>query len=180
MHDKLAKILGKKRDLHPSEKHAKMSVVKHLRDMASQEMGSKLDGLKKVSVLSDSQSGLEHGLDKAKQVVSNPEMGQMLDHAEDPYGDEESAMAEHAGDHENQEAQYSEGGMAGYAEGGEVGEEETPDKGDYDTQDQESPADEESEDDDSDEDDEFHGLNMDEVNEKLQKLMKLRDSMGSK
>lgn len=220
LHDKMKKMLSKKRDLPEHEKNAKMDVVKHLRDMASDAMGDKLDGLKKVSVMSNSPEGLAHGLDKAKQIVSNPEMDQMKDHAENPYGDYKSALEEHADDESNDEAgfdadqnTYADGGQVpldqsaaqsfqdsmrkatGYNEGGEIPElqespdkgeydsvdaednndnteEESPDQGDYDSVDQESPA--------SQEDDEFHGLDMKDIEDKLQKLMKLRKQMSKK
>lgn len=53
------------------EKQAKMSVLNQLRDMANQELGGKLKGIKKVSVMSNSPEGLEAGLDKAKDVVED-------------------------------------------------------------------------------------------------------------
>lgn len=169
MHDKLKKILGKKRDLKPAEKHAKMHVLKHMRDEAAGEMGHKLGSLKKVSVMSDSKEGLEKGLDKAKQVVSTPEMERMLDHSENPYGDAQSAMEEHSGDHQNQEAQYS--------EGGEV---ETPDKGEYGPQDQESPAEEESEEQGEEGHEELEGLDLEEIQKRIDHLMELHKKLSEK
>lgn len=207
------KMLAKKRDLSPSERQAKMDVVKDLRDAASEAMNSKMDGLKKVSVLSDSQEGLEHGLDKAKEVVSGDEMEQMKDHAENDLGDYKSALEEHSGDEDNQEKgwvndenRYADGGPVldpdkakaaqdslrkafGYNEGGEIEEspdfggeeavepsdendkteEESPDQGEYEAVDQESPAEEE-----------FHGLDMDELDEKLARLMALKAKMESR
>lgn len=146
MHDKMKKMLHKKRDLNPNEKHARMNVVKHLRDMASEDMGHKLDGLKKVSVMSDNQHGLEKGLDKAKQIVSNPEMKSLVEGAENPYS-----------------------GAEPFAEGGEV--EESPEH-----EMSESPLEESQEHDLS----EFHGLDMDQIDEKLQQLMELKRQMEAK
>lgn len=213
MKDKMMKMLAKKRDLSPSQRQAKMDVVNQLRDIASGEMRDKMDGLKKVSVMSDSQEGLEHGLDKAKQVVSSDEMEQMKDHAENDMGDYKSALEEHSGDEDNQENgwvndenRYADGGQVpatnpqladalrkafGKSEGGEIQEspdfggeeavepsdendnteEESPDQGEYAAVDQESPADHE---------DEFHGLDMDELDEKLAKLMALKAKMESR
>ena len=119
MHEKLKKILSKKRDLSPNEKHAKMDVVKHLRDMASEAMGDKLDGLKKVSVMSDSPEGLKAGLHKASEIVSDPQMDQMKNHAENPYGDYKSALEEHADDESNDEAGFD-ADQNKYSDGGEV------------------------------------------------------------
>ncbi len=70
MHAKLMKMLGKKRDLSENEKSAKIDVMKELRDDAAHAMHGKLDGLKKVSVMSDDPSGLSEGLDKAKELIS--------------------------------------------------------------------------------------------------------------
>jgi hypothetical protein len=226
MKEKMAKMLAKKRDLHPAEKKAKMDVVKDLKDLASSAMSDKMDGLKKVSVMSNSKEGLKHGLEKAGQIVSGDEMDQMKDHAENALGDYKSAMEEHNGDENNQEDgwindenRYADGGEVEqdpqkmqdaqqsmrdafhYNEGGEVPElEESPDKGDYDSVDaednndkseelspdqgeysdvdQESPA--EHEDDSDDEDNEFHGLDMKDLDDKLEKLMKLKKKMESR
>lgn len=71
MRDKLMKLMQEKKakKLSPIEKNAKMNVLKDIQDMASDEMGSKLKGLKKVSVASDSKEGLQEGLDKAKELL---------------------------------------------------------------------------------------------------------------
>lgn len=216
MKEKMMKMLAKKKDLHPAQKQAKMDVVNELRQMASEAMHDKMDGLKKVSVMSDSKEGLKHGLDKAKEVVSGDEMDQMKDHAENDLGDYKSALEEHQGDEDNQEDgwkndenRYADGGPVldpdkakaaqdglrkafGYNEGGEIEEspdfggeeavepsddndmteEETPDKGEYEAVDQESPAEHE--------DEEFSGLDMDDLNDKLAKLMALKAKMESR
>lgn len=153
MHDKMKKILSKKRDLHPIEKEAKMDVIKHLRDMASHEMGGKLDGLKKVSVMSDSEKGLEHGLDKAKDILTGSEFDSMKNHAENPYGDYKSAMEEHADDEDNEEK----GKVAGYNEGGEV-------------EDDDSDKDESEEESESPDED----MSEEEIDTKLAELMALK------
>lgn len=196
MKEKLMKMMAKKKDLSPAEKKAKMSAVKDLKSAAHEAMGSKMDHLKKVSVMSDSPQGLEHGLDMAKHVVSNPEMLNMKNHAENDMGDYKSALDEHAHDENNQEDGWVNDENR-YAEGGQVPElEESPDKGDYDSVDaednndsmeeespdqgeyeavnQESPAEHE------DEEDEFHGLDMNELDAKLQKLMMLKKKMESR
>lgn len=82
---KFHEMLAKKRDMKPSEKHAKMGVLKDLKDSLADSMGDKLDGMKKVSVMSNSPEGLDAGLDKAK----------MLSHQMPPDMDQdESAMSE--------------------------------------------------------------------------------------
>lgn len=82
--DNLKKLREKKKDskMHPLEMKAKMDVVKHLQDMAHDAMGSKLKGIHKVTVASDSPEGLEHGLDKAKDVL-----GQGDDESEEMYAE---------------------------------------------------------------------------------------------
>lgn len=162
MKDKLHKMMAKKRDLLPHEKKAKMDVVHDLRGVASDMLGDRMEGLKKVSVMSDSPEGLEAGLHKAHEIVSGSEEHQMQKDAEAPYSDYKHAIEEH---------QDEKGGNdMGYSEGGEVDE-----SGDSDASD---PEDEESEDE-SEDQDEFHGLDMDQVNEKLQKLMALKKQMES-
>lgn len=69
MYSKFRQMLDKKRDMKPSEKHAKMGVLKDLKSSLADSMGDKLDGMKKVSVMSDSPEGLSAGLDKAKMMA---------------------------------------------------------------------------------------------------------------
>lgn len=65
--DKLMEKKGKK--LSPVEQRAKSDVLSKLRGEASEMMGSKLDGLKKVSVAAPDKDGLEAGLSKAKELL---------------------------------------------------------------------------------------------------------------
>jgi hypothetical protein len=210
MHDKLMKMMAKKRNLSPSEKSAKMDVVKDLRQAAGDMMGSKLDGLKKVSVMANSKEGLKHGLDKARGIVSDGDEHQMLRDASAPYSDAKHANMEHDGEDEsNSMGQMDEGDEQQHlSDGGPVqpdpkktadaqqsmrdafhfndgGEVDSPDQGEYEAVDQESPAEHEEgmeddgdEDDEKDEDNEFHGLDIHELNDKLQKLMKLHKKMS--
>lgn len=153
MREKMMKMLAKKRDLSPVERHAKMDVVKGLKDSVSEMMGHKLDGLKKVSVASDSSEGLQHGLEKAHEIVSGPEHAEMLKDAEDPY-------SEHS-----------------YSEGGEVdSDEESKDEESPAHEASESPEDEEEE----HEGDEFEGLDMADIEQKLQHFLELKKRMESK
>lgn len=55
--------------MHPLAQKAKMGVVEHMGKMADDAMADKVKGLKKVSVASNSEEGLEHGLDKAKDIL---------------------------------------------------------------------------------------------------------------
>lgn len=67
-------------------KHAKMSVLKDVHNMAAQDMAGKLHGLKKVSVMSNSPAGLQHGLDKAKELLGHAVEGEspVEEHDEQP------------------------------------------------------------------------------------------------
>jgi hypothetical protein len=73
MNDKLKALAAAKKKegkkLSPVEKEAKGSVLKDLRDMASGAMAKKVKGIKKVEVASNSEEGLEAGLEKAKEIL---------------------------------------------------------------------------------------------------------------
>lgn len=83
----LMKKKGKKDDIDPTYKHAKMGVLKHISDMASGAMGDDIKGLKKVTVASSDREGLEDGLETAKKLVSKK--GKALDTNSFESGDEE-------------------------------------------------------------------------------------------
>src|SRR6266700_5252696 len=89
-HEMMKKMLEKKKEhkgeMSPVKKDAKMGVVKAMRDMASKAMDGKLQGLKKVSVASNSSEGLKHGLEKAKELLSAHES------AEEPQAEDNEAM----------------------------------------------------------------------------------------
>ncbi len=116
--DHLKKLKEKKgmHKMHPLEQKAKLGVMHELQKMASDAMGGKLKGLKKVTVAADSEEGLEHGLDKAHDVLkgmpsdlddSNPDH-EHFDHSEDDedgndgmgHGVEHLAMGGEAGEEE--------------------------------------------------------------------------------
>lgn len=71
--DKLLAALEKKKAKPMDElaKKAKLSVIQDMKKAAEQKMGDKLGKLKKVSVMSDSDEGLEKGLEKAKQILGH-------------------------------------------------------------------------------------------------------------
>jgi hypothetical protein len=78
---KLMKMLEEKESnmkgkMSPEKSKAKMDVLKELMSMAdSGEVGSMAEGLQKVTVAAKDKSGLEKGLEKAKEVVEGmPEM----------------------------------------------------------------------------------------------------------
>ena len=103
MQDMLKKMKKKEGSMSPHEKNAKMSVLSHLRDMAQEAMGGKLKGVKKVSVMSDSPEGLQHGLEAAHEMVEHkdemsPDHMETEPHeeSEDPYENLEDEQEEKA------------------------------------------------------------------------------------
>lgn len=92
----------------PKKMHAKASAIKHLMGSLKDVMGGELkDGLKKVTVASDSPEGLEEGLDLAKKVIPT---GMGEENAPTPKGVEEldgemaDAEMEDDSEHELQES----------------------------------------------------------------------------
>lgn len=116
------------------KKHAKLKVLKHLKDMASSMMSDDIKGgmAKKVTVASDSTSGLKHGLDKAKSVVDNMAGKSDFDHSAlnkaNKHGNDGSADSEglddHDGDEEESVAMHNED--ANEDTGEDMNEEHTP------------------------------------------------------
>lgn len=81
---KLEKLMEKKKDgkeMDPMYKDAKMSMLKALRDEMSGMMKDDLQGhsMKKVSVAAPDKAGLEHGLDKAKEMLGAADHGSEQD-----------------------------------------------------------------------------------------------------
>lgn len=66
MLDKLSKKKGKGED---KSKEAKMKALKELHEMASAAMGDDMESMKKVTVASDDDEGLEAGLEKAAEML---------------------------------------------------------------------------------------------------------------
>ncbi len=71
--DKIKSLLAKKlkegKKVKPEEMGAKKSVLQELRADMADKMGSKLGGLKKVSVAAPDAEGLKKGLEKAEDLV---------------------------------------------------------------------------------------------------------------
>jgi len=74
MNDKMMKMLMKKKkegkNLSDSDKEAKMKAIHGMRDMANEMLGSKVKGLKKVSVASNTEEGLKHGIGEAQKMLN--------------------------------------------------------------------------------------------------------------
>lgn len=86
---KLEKMLmGQKEENKMSQKgmDVKMEMLKELMDAAKDGMKGKLlgemEGMKKITVASPSQEGLEEGLDKAKELLGSEESEESPEHEE--------------------------------------------------------------------------------------------------
>lgn len=183
----MMKMLAGKKDLSDKEKKAKMDVASSLRDDMSGEMKKKMHPMKKVSVMAPDQAGLQKGLDAAKQIAKAAPSGM---------SDDDMAMEEGgevADPDKLQSAQDSMRKAFGYAEGGIVNNSDSDadlnedHDGEAGHDQMDSPegdeaakyGDEDYKDEDSEEN-EFHGLDMEELDSKLQKLMKMKKQMESK
>lgn len=148
--EKLKKVMAGKKDMPSHEKEAKMSVVKHLRDMAMGAMKDKIAPKHQVSVASNSPEGLQAGLDVAQKVASQQ--------PDENSGDDSSAPEMH--------------------DGGNVPEHKSLDQQDEMVHDAENPEHDAlsaHEEHDPDED-----MDEDQLNAKLEKLMKMKDGKKSK
>lgn len=157
MTDKMKKMLDKKKGqgkMSEAEKDAKMSVVNHMKDMASKMMGDHVKGLKKVSVASNSGEGLKEGLHKAEEMLdANSEDGHSSMH-----------------DSENEMESPPEGEVhdSGAGEYGKDMRDKTHDE--YQEEAQETDAEKASD----DEDDEDNKMSESELHAKLTKLMAIK------
>lgn len=107
--DLLKKKASEQGEIKPGHLEAKAAAVKNLMDEMEKAMGSEMhDGLKKVTVASDSKKGLEKGLDLAKKVAKGEANGPKPEGVEDL--DPEELMEspeEEASESEADEAQES-------------------------------------------------------------------------
>lgn len=129
MHKMLEKMMEKKKQggkvLSPTEMKAKLGVVEDLKKMAEDAM--KDQGLKKVSVASDSPEGLKEGLEMAKDKVT-----EMSSDHEAPDAEDEEPMSD-AEDHEMMEdAEDGESRDGDIFAGAEHGDGEDEDEGELD------------------------------------------------
>lgn len=153
LHEKLKKMMSGKKDMPKHEKDVKMNVVNHMRAEALDAMKHKMgSGAKhQVSVASDSPEGLQAGLEQAKQVVGQ-DPSQMG-------GDSDSALR--------------------MSEGGDVPEHDTSTAEEaqmvHDAENPEHDALSAHEEHDPEED-----MDEDELNAKLEKLMKMKESRSKK
>jgi hypothetical protein len=176
--EKLKKVMAGKKDMPSHEKEAKMSVVKHLRDMAMGAMKDKMAPKHQVSVASNSPEGLQAGLDVAQKVAGQ-------DGQEDGYDDGGTVQAQASSTQSGtQSAQDSMRKAFGYNKGGEIGQTD-PDKPEHQSLDDQDEMVSEAENPEHDalsaheEHDPDEDMDEDELNAKLEKLMKMRDGKKS-
>jgi hypothetical protein len=164
--EKFRKLLEKKhaegKSLSGVEKDAKSSVLEHLKQMASDSIGDKLKGLKKVTVASDSPHGLAEGLDKAKEMIGDPgvhdkggEPGEHMEHDEGHMMPNEEESDEHEAS-------------------------ESPEQEEAEEQAEGTEADEHPEDSIGQEHNEFDHMSEDELDQHLQKLMQHKAHLKGK
>lgn len=87
-------MFGKKKEMSPNEKKAKLAALKDAHSMASDAMKEGLSGAKKVSVMSDSKEGLKKGLDMAEKIVGeqedeDSELGEKMEDAQEGFEDQQ-------------------------------------------------------------------------------------------
>jgi hypothetical protein len=182
MNPKMMKMLAGKKDLSDKEKKAKMDVASSLRDDMSGEMKKKMMPMKKVSVMAPDQEGLQKGLQAAKAIASSSDQSD-----DDMDGMDDGGEVDNLDPDKLASAQDSMRKAFGYAEGGLVNSDSDEElNADHDgemghDQMDEAPSEAPKYGDEEDsEENEFHGLDMDELNKKLDKLMKMKNQMESK
>jgi hypothetical protein len=91
--------------MNDMKKQAKLAVLKHIRQMASDVMKDDMKGkgFKKVTVASDSKEGLEEGLEKAKELVGKPDLAAALEKESKDEDEAEDTEEEEAEDMEESE-----------------------------------------------------------------------------
>lgn len=100
-------MFGKKKEMSDSEKKAKLAALGEANKMATGMMKGGLEGLKKVTVASDSKEGLKKGLDKAEEIVddggedSNPFAKFKKDKESSPFGKSEDTSGDDSEEYED-------------------------------------------------------------------------------
>lgn len=121
MKERLMKLKGKKDKMPMSdtEKTAKMNVLGGMKSAAEDMMKGKLGGLKKVTVAAPDSSGLEHGLEKAKEMIDGEqepeEMG--VEEIDAKIAELMAMKAKMTGEHEHdsEESEESEEGQESFS-----------------------------------------------------------------
>lgn len=95
--EEFLKLLSKKAQEQGGPKmnrhmEAKAAMAKELSDVLSGDLADGIKGMKKVTVASDSDEGLEEGLEKAKEVLESKE--DMEDESEESENSEDSEDSE--------------------------------------------------------------------------------------
>lgn len=88
-------LMKKKREgkmLSPEAKDKKMEVIQELMEAMGSDMGEKIKGLQKVTIAAPDKEGLEEGLEKASEIVS--ESDEVMAEESEEEIDEESMSPE--------------------------------------------------------------------------------------
>jgi hypothetical protein len=100
-------MFGEKKKMSSLEQKAKMKALKEANGMASDMLKGHLSGLKKVTVASDSKSGLKEGLKKAEEIVKEEDDSSPFGRFSD---DEESQAHEDSESDDEESAEHESGG----------------------------------------------------------------------
>lgn len=117
------------------EAHAKMGVLKDIHDMAANDLGHDIKGIKKVSVMSTDDAGMQEGLKKAQEFMAHKQGHSHADDDADRVSDdmhqesqrhkldkhsEMNDQADGMADAHGDEHELGEKAMEGYAKGGMI------------------------------------------------------------
>lgn len=93
-------MFGKKdkKQMSPNEKKAKLKALGAANGMASDMLKDHLQGLKKVTVASDSKEGLKEGLKKAEDIIGKK--------SDSPFGNSDDDSSEHEDSESDSEEDY--------------------------------------------------------------------------
>ena len=125
----------KKGQMDEKEAHAKMGVLKDISDMANNDLGHDIQGLRKVSVMSTDDAGMQEGLKKAQEFVAHKQGHSHSDDDANRVSDDMHPESQrHDLDHESETTEQEDGmadahgdlkrkgekAMEGYAKGGTI------------------------------------------------------------
>lgn len=108
--DDFLKLLRKKSDeqggpMKGPKMAAKAAMAKELSDLLGSDLADEVKGVKKVTVASDSEEGLEEGLEKAQEVLKSKSMKDESDEMEDESEEMEDESEEESEEDESEESE---------------------------------------------------------------------------
>ena len=109
MLEKLMKLKKGKKEMPEEEVAGKAAAIKSFGDIARESMGKKIDGLKKVTVASNSPDGLKDGLEKARELLAGKKSHEMEESPEEEaHESPEEESAEDVMEHDEEAPGHSE------------------------------------------------------------------------